>query len=552
MVVGDVRPALRILMGAVALVLLIACANVAHLQLLRAAARSREGAVRVALGASRVRLMQQSLVESTLLSLGGAALGLLVAWGGVGLLVRLSPRNLPRLADIRLDGAVYAFLVLAALLSSVLFGLAPALKASRLEIGDALKEGSRSTSDGPRSKRLRGLLVISEFATALVLLVGASLLLRSFAKLSAVDTGFGARNALTFAVSLRGTGHAEAAARDPFYRDLLERLRALPGVEAAGAVNHLPIAGDNWRFTFVVEGRPVPPPDEAPRALFRVVRPGYFAAMQVPLLRGRDVAPGDGKVVVINQTMAQHYWPGTDPIGQRISVDDPGRHADWYTVVGVVHDLTQRRIKERATEEMFFPALPYDPAVVTGLRSALYPSEMMFVLRASGDPAALSRPVQDLVRSLDADAPVHDIATMRTVIGTQFVEPTFYLLLLGSFAGLAVVLAAVGVYGVLSYSARRRSHEMGVRMALGAGPSEPFRLVAGEGMRLAAAGAVLGLLAALVLTRQLRTLLFGVEPTDPLMFGAAVAVLGLIALLACWVPARRAARTDPMAALRSE
>jgi len=558
MVVGDVRQALLVLLGAVGLVLLIACANVAHLQLMRAASREREQAVRIALGASRARLIQQSLVESLLLSLGGALLGLGVAWAGVRLLISLSPPNLPRLGTIHMDGAVFGFLVAIAVLSGLVFGVGPALRTSRVETGDALKEGGRSTAESPRRRRVRAALVVSEFATALVLLVGAGLLMRSFARLAAVDVGFEPRHALTLTVSLRGTAHADPARRSAFFGSLVEQVRALPGVTAVGATNHLPISGDNWNFPYAVDGRPFPRPGESPQALFRLTRPGYFNAMRIPIVRGRDFVPADeahaAHVTIINEAMARGIFPGEDPIGKRLSVDDPLQHADWFTIVGIAHDITQNRLTNAPAAEMYYPYLR-DTSVADDapvLAAMLHPIEMMFVVRTSGDPLALSRPVQDVVHGLDQGAAVSGVATMDQVVASQFTAPTFYLLLLGSFAGVAVVLAAVGVYGVLSYSAARRTHEMGVRVALGAGPSEPFRLIAREGMLLALLGGSLGLAAALALTRYLRTLLYGVEPTDPWMFALAAVVLGLVALIACWFPARRASRVDPMTALRCE
>lgn len=558
MVVGDVRPALLVLLGAVGLVLLTACANVAHLQLLHAASREREFAVRVALGASRGRLVQQSLAESVLLSLGGALLGLGVAWAGVRLLILLSPPNLPRLETIHLDATVFAFLLVVALLSSLVFGVAPALRSAGVPAGGALKEGSRSGSESPRRRRIRTVLVVSEFATALVLLVGAGLLLRSFAKLAAVDMGFDPAHTLTMTVSLRGTPQAEPARRSAFFAALTEQLRTRPGVTAVGVTNHLPISGDNWRFSFSVEGRPFPRPGERPHALFRLARPGYFNAMRIPLVRGRDFLPADeanaARVVIVNETLARREFPGVDPIGRRLSVDDPLKQADWFTIVGVAHDVTQNRLASAPDAEMYYPYLRDTtiPEDAPRLTSSLHPAEMMFVIRASGDPAALMHAVQDAVHALDRGVAVSRVETMERVVAGQFTAPTFYLLLLGAFAGVAVLLAAVGVYGVLSHSAARRSHEMGVRIALGAAPAEPFRLVAREGLTLALVGGGLGVVAALGLTRYLRTLLFGVEPTDPLMFAAAVAVLVLIALLACWFPARRAARTDPMTALRGD
>jgi putative ABC transport system permease protein len=558
MVVGGVRTPLLILLGAVALVFLIACANVSHLQLMRAAARARESAVRVALGASRARLVRQSMVESTLLAITGAALALGVAWAGVHVLVGLAPPSVPRVTEIGLDGSVFAFLFVASLAASIIVGVGPALRASGVKTGDALKEGGRGASDGPRRRFMRGALVTSEFGMALVLLVAAALLIRSFVALERVDNGFDPRNALTMNVSLDGTSHREHAQRGPFFRELLARVSALPGVEAIAAINHLPIAGDNWHFPFTVEGRPLAGATGAPKALFRVVQPGYFAATRIPLLNGRDFSPDDqtnrAHVAIVNETMARRHWPGESAIGGRISVDDPAKRADWFTIVGVAKDATQARLSDATEEEMYFPFMldPNRRDDTAALISFLDPSNMMLFIRAKGAPAALEKPVQAIVRSMDRDAAVAGVATMDAVMASQFTTPTFYLLLLGSFAGVAVVLAAVGVYGVISYAAAARTREMGVRIALGAVTLEPFRLIAAEGMRLAAIGGALGLVAAFALTRHLRALLFGVQPTDPSMFALATLVLAAVALVACYIPARRAGKVDPVIALRSE
>ena len=556
MVVGDVRPALLALLGAVGLVLLIACANVAHLQLLRAAARSRETAVRAALGASRIRLVQQSLVESSVLALGGGALGALVAWAGVRALVLLGPPHLPQLDALRLDARVFAFLLVASLVSCIGFGIVPAFRGADADTSEALKEGGRGTSEGRGRRKLRGVLVTSEFATALVLLVGAGLLIRSFMALASVKPGFDPHHALGFQVSLKGTAHADTARRRLFFTELEQRLRTMPGVVAAGATNHLPIMGDNWNFSYSAEGQPYLRQDERHRALFRIARPGYFGAMGIPVKRGRDFTDQDGaasaRVVIVNEVLAAREWPGQDPVGRRISVADPNEGAEWFMVVGVTGTVVQGALREAPIAEMYYPnerPAAGDSSMLVGL---LNPSEMQVVVRTRGDAAALVKPVTDAVHAIDRDAAVALAMPLDDLLATEFKEPTFYLLLIGSFAAIAVILAAVGVYGVISYSAARRTHEMGVRLALGAAASEPFRLVAGEGMRLALVGGAIGLGLSVLLTRYLRTLLYGVAPTDPLMFAVAPGVLLLIALLACWIPARRAARIDPITALRSE
>ncbi len=560
-VVGDVRDALLVLFAAVAFVLLIACANVAHLQLLRAAAREREFALRGALGASRARLVQQSLVESGALALTGGALGLLVAWGGVRLLTRLAPPGIPRLDTLGIDGSVLAFVLLVTLGATLLFGLMPALTAARVDLHGLLKAGGRGSGDTPRRRRLRGLLVISEFALALMLLVGAGLVLRSFAARSGLDTGFDARGVLSAVVSLRGTAHADLGRRADFFGQLVERVRGLPGVESASAINHLPLHGDNWRFPFAIEGRPLAAPGLGSFALFRITRPGYFSTMGIPLLAGRDFSSQDlsaaAREVIINQFMASRHWPGESPLGRRLTVDDPVHHPDWFTVVGVVKDSRQAGWAEQVTEEMYFPNLSVvDPGEAPGgpgtLVSFLNPIRMTLVVRTRTAASGLIAPVQQVVASLDRDAPVSDVITMEQAVGEQFAEPKFYLLLLGGFAVLALTLAAVGIYGVISYAVARRTHEIGIRLALGAGSREAFQLIVRQGMRLAGIGSVAGLMGALMLTRYLQSLLFGVGPTDPLTFLLVALLLALVALAAAAIPARRAARVNPLVALRSD
>jgi putative ABC transport system permease protein len=498
------------------------------------------------------------MVESTLLSVTGGIVALGVAYTGVRVFVRLAPPSLPRAATVGMDGSVFVFLLVVSVVASTIVAAGPALRASGVTAGDALKDGSRGASDSLRRRRMRGALVVSEFGMALVLLVAASLLIRSFVALERVDSGFDPRNGLTMIVSLDGTAHRAHGERAPFFRELLARVNAMPGAEAATMINHLPIAGDNWHFPFAIEGRTPAQPPIVQKALFRVVQPGYFATMRIRLARGRDFSADDqansAHVAIVNETMARRHWPNETAIGQRISVDDPVKGADWFTIVGVAGDATQARLSDVTEEEMYFPYMldPNRRDNTATLVSFLDPSNMMLFIRARRDPAALAKPVQAIVQSMDRDAAVAAVATMDAVLATQFTTPAFYLLLLGSFAGVAVVLAAVGVYGVISYAAAGRTREMGVRIALGAGRFEPFRLIAGEGMYLAAIGTALGLGAALVLTRYLRALLFGVQPTDPSMFALATLALAAVALIACYIPARRAGKIDPVIALRSE
>jgi putative ABC transport system permease protein len=559
-VVGNVHDSLVILLAAVAFVMLIACANVAHLQLMRAAAREREFAVRTALGASRSRILQQSFMESGILAAAGAALGLALAWGGVRLLVALGPSQLPRLETIGMDGTVFGFLVVSIVFAALLFGAAPALAAARADVQGALKEGSRGASESGKRGRFRGILVASEFAMAVVLLVGAGLVLRSFFALLAVDPGFDPRNLVSAQVSVEGTSYNDPLRRAPFFQDLVERVRSLPGIESASAINHLPLNGDNWTFPFSVEGRPIPMKGKGAKALFRVVKPGYFRTMRIPVLEGRDLSPADeagaAHVVVVNQLMAKRHWPGKSAIGERISVDDPVTHPEWFTIVGVVKDARQSAWAEPSMEEMYYPYEPDTlPKTTDGshlLVSLLAPEYLTLVVRTASDPVAVTKSIESVVHDLDRNAPVSNVITLEQVVAGQFAGPRFYLLLLAVFAGVAVLLAAIGVYGVISYSVARRTREIGVRLALGAHRGKVFGLIVRQGMRLALIGGVIGLAGALLITRFLRTLLFGVQPTDPATFVLGTVILAVVALVACAIPARRAAGVDPATVLRGE
>lgn len=557
-VVGDVTPALLILLAAVGLVLLIACANVAHLQLTRAAGREREFALRAALGASRRRIVQQRLVESTVLSITGAALGLLLAYGGVRALVMLGPVSIPLLSTITVDRNVFGYLLLATAVSAVVFGIAPALRASHVTVADVLKEGSRGSAESPRQARLRGALVVSEFAMAMMLLLGAMLVVRSFVSLMRVDPGFEPRHVLSMQVSTQGTEFSDPARRPAFYRELLERIGALPGVSAVSAVNHVPLNGDDWHFPFAVEGRPYPRPGESPKAEFLVAHPGYFRTMQIPVIQGREFTREDEEranhVVIVNQSLARRFWPGADPIGRRLSVDDPAVHPVWFTVVGVAGDVRQGSWSRTPEDQMYFPYEgDPEPAGHEGtLVSFLHPVYMTVVLRSAGDPAGLTAAVQGVVHAMDGAATLSFPATMEQAIAGQLAQPRFYVILLSVFAAVAVCLAAVGVFGVISYSVARRTREIGVRVALGAGEGQVVRLVLNQGLRLALMGGAVGVGASLLLTRYLRTLLYEVQPLDPVTFACVPLLLIGVALAACWVPVRSALHVDPAAALRHD
>ncbi len=554
-VVGSVKEALWVLLAAVALVLLIACANVTHLQLMRAVTRERETAVRVALGASTRRLVQQSLIESLLVSLAGGIIGLTVAVGGVRLLTALGP-DIPRLDTIGIDRVVFAFMLVVAMAAGVLSGTLPALLATRVDAQDALKQGGRGGVS--RSRRRTGaILVASEFAMAVILLVGAGLVLRSFAAMVGVDPGFESHRLLTMKISVRGTQHIAAARRATFYQSVTDQVRTLPGVESASMINHLPMHGDVWNLPFYIDGVPLPAPGEGPSARFGIVKTGYFATMHIPVRSGRAIADDDERndahVVLIDDFMARTFFPNRDPIGQRISVDNPAKHPEWFTIVGITGSIEQGNWSDPRQGQMYFPywTVPVADTQFT-LATLLYPNYMTLVVRTTGDANALRRGIDQLVHTMDPDAPVAGVVTMDEAIADQVSEPKFYLVLLGGFAIVALLLAAVGVYGVISYSVTNRTREIGIRLALGADRNAPFKLVVGQGLRLAVIGAGVGIAGALMLTRYLRTLLFEVRPDDPATFIAVPLVLILVAAVACYVPARRAGRVDPVVALRAD
>jgi putative ABC transport system permease protein len=553
MVVGNVRAALLVLLGAVAFVLLIACANVAHMLLARAAARHKEVALRVALGASRARVVRQLLTESIVLASIGGLAGLALAAWGIRALIAISAGSLPRLETAGLDLRVLAVTLAVSLLTGIAFGLAPALQASRSDLGASLREGERGSTTGGGRHRLRRLLMGSELALALVLLVGAGLMIRTFAALRAFDPGFQPGHVLSAVVSVTGSRAGEPARRVAFYRDVVDRIRGLPGVASASAINHLPLAGDIWGFPFNVEGRSRPAPGQTPTATYRVVLPGYFGTIGLPLARGRDFdgrddlgAPG---VVIVNEWMAERHWPGADPIGERITLDDPDKDPAWLTVVGVAGNAARSRWAAAPEEEMFLPFLQARKYRESPHSAYTY---MTVVVRASGDAAAFGPSLRAAVWGADPDVTVSAVQTMDEVVARSTASPRFYLLLLGTFAAVALALAAVGIYGVMSYSVARRTNEIGIRMALGARPSDVLRLVMREAVTVTAAGAAAGLAAALALTRLMAGLLYGVAATDPATFAGVCVVLTLVALTATYLPARRATRVDPLTALRYE
>jgi putative ABC transport system permease protein len=539
-IVRDIRPVLLILLAAVTLVLLIACANVANLLLSRAAVRQKELALRAALGASRLRLARQLLTESILLAVLGGAVGVIFAYWGIHALIAFAPDNLPRLDEIRIDPRVLGFTFTVALFTGVFFGLLPAWQGSRVDLNNALKEGARGSTGG-RNRIFRNAFVVAEVALALVLLIGAGLMIRSFLELNRVRTGFSTGNVLTMRVQLPGAKYREAVQRANFFKQAQERIAALPGVNAIGAINFLPLTGLASSSSFSIDGRPEPKPGEQPGTEVRIITPGYFSAMGIPLLKGRMLDEHDGadsRVLLINETLARKYFPGQNPIGQRLTINWEREAAD--EIVGVVGDVKETALAEEANPAIYWP----------------HPREayqfMNFVLRAAIDPVALSAAAVREIHALDPDQPVTEIRTLDQVVAKSIARPRFNALLLAIFAGVALVLASVGIYGVMNYSATQRTQEIGIRMALGAKPGDILRLVVGHGMKLTLAGIVIGFLASLALTRVMANLLFGITATDLPTFIAVSAVLTIVALVANYIPARRATRVDPVTSLRYE
>ncbi len=563
LVVGNVRPALLILAGAVSFVLLIACANVANLLLARAAGRQREIAVRAAIGAGRGRLVRQLLTESLVLSLGGGALGVILGSWGVRLLLAASPGNLPRIGDLSsaaafalLDWRVLGFSLGVALLTGVLFGVAPAWQLSRLDLSATLKEAGGRAGVGLRQNRARAALVVGETALALVLLIGAALLIRTFVGLRQVHPGVDARNVLTLQTSLTGPRYQTTAAVDNFNRQAAERLEGLPGVLAAAPAICLPVQNYGIDLPFNIEGRA---PGNSPYhgdEFWRYVGPHYFSALKIPLLRGRvfdqrDTGPAT-PVVLINEAMAKKYWPKEDPIGARITIarglgpefEDPPR-----VIIGVVGDVREGGLSRPAAGVMYVPGAQLSDAL-TRFGNKLIPVSWM--VRTAGDPMGLAAAVRREMQAVDGQLSVANVRTMERVVREATARENFNMLLLGIFAGIALLLAAIGIYGLMSYTVEQRSHEIGVRMALGAGRRDVLRLFVVQGLRLTLAGIVLGLGAAYGLTRLLASLLYGVKATDPLTFGSVAAVLTAVAVAAVYVPARRATLVDPIITLRYE
>jgi putative ABC transport system permease protein len=540
--VREVRPALLVLFAAVGLLLLIACANVSNLLLARAASRSREIAVRAALGAGRWRLVRQLLVESMVLGLLGGAAGLLLAAWGVGLIVRAAGDALRLPTAVSMDGGVLAFTFAVAVLTGVLFGLIPALHASRLDLHETLKEGGRSGSGDARRARSRAVLVVAETALAMVLLVGAGLLVKSFATLAGTDPGFRVEHVLTGSIDLPRVAYGTPERQAGFFRALDERAAAIPGVRSAGAATTLPLSGATSRIGFHVVGTPPDRPGEGDATGYDVVTPGYFDAIGIPLKRGRTFGARDDArapgAVVINEAMGRRYFGGQDPVGRRITLTDQDTSA--REIVGVVGDVRHEGLGEEPS-----------PAVYVSQLQAPVPF-MRYVVRTAGDPARAAAALRREVAALDGRVAVGEVRTMAEVVADSVASPRLSMVLLGIFAALGIALAAIGLYGVVSYSVASRSQEIGIRMAMGARPGDVIRMVVRQGMGMTAGGLVLGLAGAFAATRLLRTMLVGVSSTDPAVFALVPLLLASVALAATWLPGRHATRLDPMAALRKE
>jgi putative ABC transport system permease protein len=542
----SVRPSLWLLLGAVGFILLIACINVANLLLVRAAERQKELAVRLALGAGRWRIMRQLLSESLLVAgLGGAGGLLLGSWMLRGLLA-LAPAGIPQLSRVALDNRVLLFTLGLAGLTSLLFGLLPAWQAAKTDLQTTLKDGGRLTT-GAQREGMRKALLIAEVSLSLVLLVGAGLLVRSMWNLLHVDPGYKADNVLTLRLSLGGRGYSDQQKR-VFHDECLARVQALPGVRSAALTHSLPIDGSNWSGGFTAADLPVPSRANLPESDRLRVSPNYFEAMGIRIMRGRSFSaadtPDSAPVVVINETLARRIWPNEDPIGKRLKFglpeDQDEESKPWREVVGVAGDVKMNGVDQATTLQTY---LPY---------TQLPNQSLGLVVRAERNPAALASAVEQAIHAIDKDLPVYSIFTMEQLLGNSLAPRRLTLVLLASLAALALLLAAVGIYGVISYAVRQRTHELGIRIALGAQAHEVLTLILKQGLKLTLVGIGLGLVAAFALTRWLESLLFGVRPTDALTFAAIALLLLLVALLACWIPARRATKVDPLIALRTE
>jgi len=544
-VVGGVRGSLLALLGAVGFVLLIACANVAALLLARATARRKEIVIRSALGASRRRVMRQLLTESLLLACLGGAAGLLLAHWMVRVMVSLNPKGLPRLGEVSVDSQAMLFTGGLALLVSVICGLIPARQSSHLDLNQSLREDSHSATAGAQRSALRQTMVIAEVALALVLLVGAGLLGRSFARMMQVDLGFRPENVLKLTAALPATQYKDDQQKAAIIERALERIRALPGVEAAAVANVTPLSGYNSPINFDIEGRPPAQPGAQLSAEYRAVSHDYFRTMGISLRRGRPFTEQDvkqsfqgGNVVIINEALARRYFPDEDPLGKRLALSKDG--AGWREIIGVAGDVKHTGVIAETAPEIYAPTL----------RSASGAYDL--VVRSAPPPAQIAGAVRGQFHELDPNLPLFTVRTLEETVALNLARERFAVALLGAFAALGLLLAAVGVYGVMAYSVSRRAREMGVRMALGAQSGDVMRMVLREGLKLTAIGVAIGLPASLAVTQLMKNLLYGVSAADPLTFAGVPLLLAVVSMIACWIPARRASKTDPMTALRQD
>ncbi len=539
--VGPVKTQMLALLVAVAFVLLIACANVANLLLARSATREKEIAIRASLGAGRWRIARQLLSESLLLAVIGGTIGLLLAYRLVDLLVGFSPPGMPRLGEIGVDGRALSYALAVTALTGLLFGAAPVWRLFKADLNQSLRDSGKGLQGARSGRRALGALVVIEIALAMTLLVGGGLLVKSFIQLQRVDPGFDKRNVLTGIMTLPQAAYPELNQIHLFYSRLLERVGTLPGAQSAAVVSSLPLTGFDSDAGFVIEGRPAPPPDQRPVGWISSVSPGYFRTMGMRLIAGREFAEGDTensrKVVIISETTARRYFPNENPIGKRIG---DGRPDGWREIVGVMADVKHFGLNQDARVSMFFPYRQH-------------PSRRMFIVaRTAADPSSLSPALRGVVAEMDKNLAVSNIIPMEEISAQSIGQERFTLLLLGLFSALALLLAAAGIYGVMSYAVAQRTHEIGVRMTLGAQTGAILKLVVGHGMKLVASGVALGLAASFSLTRLMANMLFGVSAVDPLTFIVITLLLTFVALLACWIPARRAAKVDPITALRFE
>jgi predicted permease len=544
-VVGDIRVTLLVLFGAAGLVLIIVCANVANLLLSRATSRQKELAIRTALGANRARLLRQLLVESMMLAIAGGTLGLLLSLWSLGALRALSPGNIPRLGEVEIEANVFAFTFIISLLTGIIFGLAPALKASQVNINETLKVGGKSGLIGPCTNRVRSFIVAFEIALSVVILIAAGLLIRSFWKLQNVDPGFSSKNVLTMGMVLAGSKYPNLDSRIVFYQQLWDRLEQIPGIESVGGVSLLPLSpGVGWESIWV-EGYPLGSEQVSFQADTRITSPNYFEAIGIPLIKGRFFNAHDTKdsqqVAIIDESFAQRFWPDEDCIGKRIKRGDANSDSPWLTVVGVVRTVRQYSLDSESPRVVFYTPHLQSPS-----------GGMYLVARTNSDPLQMLSAVTGAIKTLDPELPVYDVSSMEQRLSSSLERRRFSMFLLGLFGALALVLSAVGIYGVISFLVAQRAREIGIRMALGAQAGDVLKLVLKQGIRLTAIGIITGIFAALMLTRFMSSLVYGVDMTDTITFIVLPGILATVALAACLIPARRAVKIDPIVAIRHE